>query len=75
MQNGSFIKARGQDPGAGRAAAPGLCGVADYLLGSRGKKKGRFLKELSCAKEDLQDTWRPCHCQVKVVFPSSKALT
>ena len=39
VQNGGFIKARwggggGQDPWTGRVAAPGLQGVADYILGT-----------------------------------------
>ena len=33
MQNGSFIKAGAQDPGAGRAAAPGLEGWLILHLG------------------------------------------
>ena len=34
VQNGGFIKAWGQDPWAGKAAALGLRWVADYIPGS-----------------------------------------
>ena len=36
VQRGGFIKARGQDLWAERAAAPGLSGVADYTRGNWG---------------------------------------
>ena len=43
VQNGGFIKAWGQNPRAGRAAALGLQGVADYIVASGGgKEKGDF---------------------------------
>jgi len=41
-----------------------------------GKEKGRFSKELSYVKEDLQDTRGLAIVKLRVFFfPSSKALT
>ena len=51
VQNGSFIKAQGQDRWAGRAAAPGLGGVADYISGSReGFEDSTLSKEFRLAR-------------------------
>lgn len=55
VQNGGFIKAWG-DPWEERAAAPGLREVADYILGSWGRKGKRGVsKELPYSKEHLLD--------------------
>ena len=60
VQNGGFVKAWGQG------------WLIVYLGVGGGQEKGGFSKGLSCAKEDLPRYWSPCHCQVKVVFPSSE---
>lgn len=56
-----FIKA--EDPWAG---CPGVVRGDWWYPGA--------LKELSHAEEGPQSIQKPCHCQVKVVFPSSKTL-
>ena len=49
VQNGGFIKAWGQNPRAGRVAALGLQGVADYIVASGGsKEKGDFRRIFIC---------------------------
>ena len=54
---------------------PGPVRVADYILGSwREVTKERFQKDFHMLKK-IPESWRPCQSQVKVVFPSSKALT
>jgi len=55
-------------------------GLEEWLIIYSGvggsKEKEVFKKELSYAKEDRSTRYqRSCHCQVKVVFPSSKVLT
>ena len=44
-----------------------LCGVTDYILGS--KEKERFSKELSFVKEDLQDTGGLAIVTLRWLFP------
>ena len=70
VQNWWFIKSRGQDPWAERAAA----WLIIYHGVRGGKEKGRLRKDFHMLKKTHRIP-RPCHCQVKAVYPSSKALT
>ena len=56
VQKHAFIKARGQDPWAGRAAPDPVERLLIYLGVGGGKVQGKFLVRFSYAKEDSQDS-------------------
>ena len=83
VQNGGFIKAEGQDPWAERAAANPCClllpqdyeGQLMIYFGMGGSKDKGSSKRIFICQRRFTGYRRPCYCQTKVVFPSSKALT
>ena len=75
-----FIKARGgggegTGPVGRKSCCPGCEGwlIIYYGVGG-GKEKGRLRKYFHMLKK-TQRILEACHCQVMVVYPSSKALT